>query len=171
MGRNPVLPGGLLLLLLLTTACSGPAHEETAAPKARPSNGRSAGPEAEGSPGKPELSLPRGAQILVPVTEGTGPADLPAFTPPTDVYSVYATCSGKGTMSIVHRDDAEGGPSKIGCNGPLTIGRVHTDGGLRRRDLVRLSCQARGDLCQGTDRKPTRGVGGRVRRVLSRWAV
>ncbi|GAA0654423.1 hypothetical protein GCM10009535_36400 [Streptomyces thermocarboxydovorans] len=130
MGRHTALPGALLVLLL-ATACSGVDQDEAAVPNARhtPSSGKSSSndTEAEKPPKRPELTLPRGAKVLVPVTTGMGSADLPAFKPPTDVYTVYATCSGKGRMSIVDRDDAKGEPSKIGCNGPLTVGRVYTD--------------------------------------------
>ncbi|MGC0208387.1 hypothetical protein [Streptomyces levis] len=130
MGRYTALPGALLVLLL-ATACSGADDGETTAPNARhtPSagNSSSADAEAEGPSKQAELALPRGAKVLVPVTKGTGTADMPAFKPLTDVYTVYATCSGKGKMTIVDRHDAKNEPSKIGCNGPLTVGRVYTD--------------------------------------------
>ncbi|MEV8597817.1 hypothetical protein [Streptomyces sp. NPDC052012] len=129
MGRYTAVPGALLVLLV-ATACSGAGQEKPAVPNARSSSSAhpssSADAEPDGSK-QPEFALPKRAKILVPVTQGTGTADLPAFKPLTDVYTVYATCSGKGKMSIADRDDAKDEPSKIGCNGPITVGRVYTD--------------------------------------------
>ncbi|MEG8281317.1 hypothetical protein [Streptomyces sp. AHA2] len=130
MGRYTALPGALLVLLL-ATACSGGDDGETTAPTARhtpsASNSSSDDAEVESPPKQSELALPRGADVLVPVTKGTGTADLPTFKPLTDVYTVYATCSGKGKMTIVDRHDKKSEPSKVSCNAPLTVGRVYTD--------------------------------------------
>jgi hypothetical protein len=63
----------------------------------------------------------------MPVTKGEGNTDLPVFKPETDVYTIYATCTGKGRMTLVDRDAPGDDPSKIGCNGPATVGRIYTD--------------------------------------------
>ena len=130
MGRYTAVPA--LLILLFTAACSGAndADEGSPTPTARPSRtspGSSSAAEPNGSSGQTALDLPSGAKILVPMTKGTGNADLPTFKPITDVYTIHATCSGKGKMTLVDRKAPGDEPARIGCDGPITIGRVYTD--------------------------------------------
>ncbi|GAA2236161.1 hypothetical protein [Streptomyces indiaensis] len=130
MGRYAIAP--TLLILLLTTACSGTSDGDETSPPA------SAAPSATGSssslgaapssPATPRaFDLPAKAKILVPVTTGEGSTDLPVFKPESDVYTVYVNCTGKGTMTLVDRNAPDDDPSKIGCNGPTTHGRIYTD--------------------------------------------
>ncbi|WP_431774602.1 hypothetical protein [Streptomyces cucumeris] len=130
MGRYTAVP--TLLILLLTAACSGAndANGGSPASTTRPSSakpGDGSAVEPKGSSRRTSLDLPSGAKILMPVTKGTGDADLPAFKPATDVYTIHAKCAGKGKMTLVDRKVPGGKPTKIGCNGPITIGRVYTD--------------------------------------------
>ncbi|MFV2118723.1 hypothetical protein ACE14D_09845 [Streptomyces sp. Act-28] len=74
----------------------------------------------------PSLDLPNGARILVPETAGNGDRDLPEFTPDEDVYTVFASCVGKGKVKIVDQDDV-GNPHPVACDGVRTVGAVHTD--------------------------------------------
>ncbi|MFF3689445.1 hypothetical protein [Streptomyces sp. NPDC002187] len=131
MGRTKAAPT-TLLILLLATACSGPDDGEGASRTSSPrpsSTGVSSAAEAEptASSKQPNLDLPKAAKVLVPLTKGTGSRDIPDFKPVKDVYTVHATCSGKGEMTIVDRTNPDDEPSKIGCDGPITIGRVYTD--------------------------------------------
>ncbi len=131
MGRYTAMPAALLALLL-TAACSGNNQDDGGSTASSPHRSierpsGTADADSSGSARNPKLALPEGAEILVPVTAGTGNSDLPAFKPVTDVYTVYATCTGEGRMSIIDRDNVKDDPSRIGCNGPLTIGRVYTD--------------------------------------------
>ncbi|MGW7262619.1 hypothetical protein [Streptomyces sp. NPDC054842] len=131
MGRSSAVPAGLLVLLL-TAGCSGTGKGDGAEPAphgAQSSTESSSGSETDDRPsGTPSaFELPAGAKVLVPTTQGTGDADLPAFKPETDVYTVYATCTGGGSMSIAHRDAPQEDATRIRCGGPETIGQVYTD--------------------------------------------
>ncbi|MEV5936275.1 hypothetical protein AB0L56_26955 [Streptomyces sp. NPDC052079] len=51
------------------------------------------------------------------------------------MYTIYARCSGKGTVQVV--DLANGDePSLISCDGARTVGRVHTD---EKRQALRVT--------------------------------
>ncbi|MEU0578656.1 hypothetical protein ABZ465_15450 [Streptomyces griseoincarnatus] len=63
--------------------------------------------------------------MLLPETSGTGSEQLPRFIPPERVYTVYADCSGTGTVTVVDRS-ADGGRHPVRCNGVATVGVVHT---------------------------------------------
>ncbi|MBG0854652.1 hypothetical protein I2W78_23110 [Streptomyces spinoverrucosus] len=119
MGRYATAPA--LLVLMFTAACSGAGATQSA------------------------LDLPADAEILIPETRGGGSTDLPVFKPETDVYTIYATCTGKGRMTIVDRNNPGDDPSKIGCNGPITVGRVFTE-----ITTQKLSVQIRGGTANWT---------------------
>jgi hypothetical protein len=131
VGRYTAAPVGLLVLLL-TAACSGTDKDAAAAPTAqgaRSSAGPSGGSDADHSPDgtNSAFTLPAGAKVLVPTTRGSGDADLPAFKQETDVYTIYATCTGGGKMSIGYRNAPQRDATTIRCGGPATIGQVYTD--------------------------------------------
>ncbi|MEV4784682.1 hypothetical protein AB0K53_04375 [Streptomyces tuirus] len=132
MGRYATAPA--LLTLLFTAACSGsgggdatPPATSAASAGATPGGSSDAASSSAATPSV--FDLPADAKVLMPVTEGDGDTDLPVFKPESDVYTIYATCTGKGKgkMTIVDRNAQGDDASKIGCNGPATIGRVYTD--------------------------------------------
>ncbi|MGM1075143.1 hypothetical protein ACS0VI_02785 [Streptomyces sp. H28] len=61
----------------------------------------------------------------MPETAGETGRELPAFTPEEGSYTIYASCDGKGEVSIVGRDS--GKPHPIACGGVLTVGVVHVE--------------------------------------------
>ncbi|MCI3153774.1 MULTISPECIES: hypothetical protein [Streptomyces] len=100
---------------LLLTGCTGadaPERADTPAPT---------GPAAS----QPALAVPRAAEVLLPETSGTAGEQLPRFTPPEEAYTLYADCTGTGTVTIVDRS-AGGGRHLVRCNGVTTVGVVHT---------------------------------------------
>ncbi|MFF3312973.1 hypothetical protein [Streptomyces sp. NPDC002952] len=127
MSRYTAAPA--LLVVLLTAACSGTdTSEDPTSPDAssRPRSNSSSAHNPDAAAQR-KFDLPAGAKVLVPKTKGSGDADLPGFKPETDAYTIYVTCTGKGKMTIVNRNAPKDGPTKINCNGPITIGRVYTD--------------------------------------------
>ncbi|AVV41667.1 hypothetical protein C6376_09655 [Streptomyces sp. P3] len=61
------------------------------------------------------------------------------------MYTVYASCTGEGRMAIVDRNAPGDDATKIGCNGPVTVGRVYTD-----TTVQRLSVQIHGGTANWT---------------------
>jgi hypothetical protein len=57
------------------------------------------------------FTVPPGAKILVPVTQGTGPTTLPAFAPNGSSYFFIAACSGSGGLSVLQSGTVLGGES------------------------------------------------------------
>ncbi|MEV4877432.1 hypothetical protein [Streptomyces cyaneofuscatus] len=74
-----------------------------------------------------ELVIPGKAQVLVPETSGSGDKDLPAFTPSEEIYTVYAGCRGKGSVTLLDRDNPDGERHSIVCNDVQTVGVIHTE--------------------------------------------
>jgi hypothetical protein len=123
MGRRTIAVPALLVLSL-TAACT--ATDDTATRDTKSSHTPQpiqSGQSVKGS----GLDLPARAQFLVPVTVGTADTDLPVFKPLTDVYTVHASCSGAGTVTIVDRKHPTQAPNRVNCDGPITIGQVYTD--------------------------------------------
>ncbi|WP_327317439.1 hypothetical protein [Streptomyces sp. NBC_01235] len=123
MGRGAIAVPALLVVLL-TAACT--ATDDTAPHDAKSSPAARSGQSVKPVRGS-GLDLPAGARLLVPVTEGTADTDLPAFEPVTDAYTVHASCSGAGTVTIVDRKHPDQAPNRVKCDGPITIGQVYTD--------------------------------------------
>ncbi|MET7690212.1 hypothetical protein ABZT06_19875 [Streptomyces sp. NPDC005483] len=126
MGRRTIAAPALLVLSL-TAACTATDDTATRDTKSshtpQPIQSGQSGQSAKGS----GLDLPAKAQFLVPVTDGTADTDLPVFKPLTDVYTVHASCSGAGTVTIVDRKHPTQAPNRVNCDGPITIGQVYTD--------------------------------------------
>jgi hypothetical protein len=80
-------------------------------------------PAAVSKPGG--LQIPVGAEVLLPTTQGTGPATLPAFTPTGPFYVVFA-CSGSGGLDIVTATGAPVGGSSP-CPGLNSTGGIGSD--------------------------------------------
>ncbi|MEU3949848.1 hypothetical protein [Streptomyces sp. NPDC029526] len=110
------------------TAASSP--RETGSPDTTVSSPLPSGAPAE-APDAPRLEVPAGARMLVAETGGSGSRDLPTFTPPDKVYTVYAECTGPGEVTLVDRDGA-GTPHRVLCDGAGIEGVVHTDGEPQR---------------------------------------
>ncbi|MEU2248499.1 hypothetical protein [Streptomyces sp. NPDC019224] len=104
--------------VLLAAGCdSGPDH----APPQR----TSAVPRS--SPGAGGLELPAHAHLLVPETAGDSDLALRRFTPEQGTYTIYARCTGKGSVTIVDEDRPEEEPNRVACNGVVTVGRVYSE--------------------------------------------
>ncbi|NEC20398.1 hypothetical protein [Streptomyces parvus] len=134
MRRRILTTAVSLTAALLVGGCSGSA--DTAAPggagsKTSPTAGEPAAspasPSSPGSASAPALEYPEKAQALVPETSGAGSKNLPAFTPTEESYTVYADCTGKGSVSLVDRDDPDGEPHPISCDDVPTVGVIHTE--------------------------------------------
>ncbi|MEU2021948.1 hypothetical protein ABZ565_07265 [Streptomyces sp. NPDC016469] len=118
MNRHlPVLAAAAAVLL--AAGCSGAAghapQKRAGSPAPRPSS-RAAG-----------LGLPAHTAVYVPETHGSAELDLKRFTPGQGVYTVYARCTGKGRVTIVDADRPEADPSRVACNGVVTVGRVYSE--------------------------------------------
>ncbi|MFJ3159706.1 hypothetical protein [Streptomyces kanasensis] len=64
--------------------------------------------------------------MLVPETRASGDRNLPPFTPDEPVYTVYASCTGKGKVKILDQGDGSN-PHPVACDGVRTVGTVHTE--------------------------------------------
>jgi hypothetical protein len=71
------------------------------------------------------FQIPTGANVLLPPTQGTGPATLPAFTP-SGPYDVVFACSGSGGLAIVTASGAPVGGSSP-CTGLNSTGGFGSD--------------------------------------------
>ncbi|MGY1498046.1 hypothetical protein ACW4TU_15835 [Streptomyces sp. QTS52] len=123
MGRRTIAVP-TLLVLSLTAACA--ATDDTATRDTKSSHTAQPTQSSQSVKGS-GLDLPAKAQFLVPVTNGTADTDLPVFKPLTDVYTVHASCSGAGTVTIVDRKHPTQAPNRVKCDSPITIGQVYTD--------------------------------------------
>ncbi|ELS54455.1 hypothetical protein STVIR_4514 [Streptomyces viridochromogenes Tue57] len=83
------------------------------------------------------LALPEKPDFLLPVTHGTDSRPLPVFTPVEEVYTIHALCTGRGAMTIQY-GPKDSDPSKITCDEPVTIGRVHTAPGEQKHLSVQV---------------------------------
>jgi hypothetical protein len=81
-------------------------------------------PAAVAKPGG--FLIPIGAKVLLPPTQSTGPATLPAFTPTGPPYSVVFACSGSGGLAIVTATGAPVGGSSS-CPGLNSTGGFGSD--------------------------------------------
>jgi hypothetical protein len=140
MGRHAAVPT-VLLAVLFAAGCSNSGYDAQSSDPGRASVQPSA--ELTETAKASGLDLPKGAQVLVPETSGTGDADLPKFKPLKDVYTVHARCTGGGTMTIIDRMNPKSSPSKVSCKAPITIGRIYTD----------ITTQALGVRIRGGDAK------------------
>ncbi|MFB8102391.1 MULTISPECIES: hypothetical protein [Streptomyces] len=75
----------------------------------------------------PATPASRAVRHPPPETSGAGDENLPAFTPAEETYTLYADCTGKGSVSLVDRDDPDGKPHPISCDDVPTVGVVHTE--------------------------------------------
>ncbi|MFF0504006.1 hypothetical protein ACFYUH_10465 [Streptomyces fimicarius] len=132
--RRRILAAAPLTAVLLVCGCSGPtdtgspeAVGPTAPVTASGSPTRPAPSPSEGGTSAPELDYPEKAQALIPETSGAGSKKLPAFTPAGETYTIYADCTGKGSVAIVDRDNPDGEPHPIGCDDVPTVGVIHTE--------------------------------------------
>ncbi|MFJ8692999.1 hypothetical protein [Streptomyces roseolilacinus] len=122
--RRFTLTAAAAAILLLVGGCTDKS-EDSRLEKPSPTN-TPAPTEHTPTTTPPSLDLPNGARILVPETAGNGDLDLPEFTPDEGVYTVFASCVGKGKVKIVDRDDV-GNPHPVACDGVRTVGAIHTE--------------------------------------------
>ncbi|MEU3205745.1 hypothetical protein ABZ702_18065 [Streptomyces cyaneofuscatus] len=134
-----------LAAVLLVGGCSGSADTgspEGAGSKTSPAASEpAASPAPPSSPGgtsAPALEYPEKAQALVPETSGAGDKNLPAFTPAEETYTIYADCTGKGSVSLVDRDNPDGKPHPISCDDVPTVGVIHTEA-VPQRLMVKVT--------------------------------
>ncbi|MFJ1982065.1 hypothetical protein [Streptomyces albogriseolus] len=121
--RRTTLTAAALATLFLAGGCSDEPEAKRPSPTAATA---SAGkPTYAPATQLPSLYLPKDAQMLVAETSGNRNQELPEFTPQEGTYTLYATCEGKGEVSIVDRDS--GNPHPVTCNGVHTVGVVHDD--------------------------------------------
>ncbi|MGA5114675.1 hypothetical protein [Streptomyces pseudogriseolus] len=69
--------------------------------------------------------MPENARTLVVETTGDKNQELPECTPQEGAYTLYATCEGKGKVSIVDRDSTN--PHPVTRNRVHTVGVVYED--------------------------------------------
>lgn len=108
---------------LLVGGCSGGSGAKGPEP-----GGATASPSRSSRTGETAaygLDLPGNARVLVPETAGETGRELPAFTPEEGSYTIFASCDGKGEVSIVGRDS--GKPHPVACGGVPTVGVVHVE--------------------------------------------
>ncbi|ARF74442.1 hypothetical protein B7C62_21055 [Kitasatospora albolonga] len=136
--RRRVLAAAPLTAVLLISGCTGSADTGTPEGSGRPASPTASEPAASQPPSPsqpapsdgtaaPRLVVPGKAPSLVPETSGSGNKDLPAFTPAEEIYTIYAGCSGNGSVTLVDRDNPGGEPHAIVCNDVQTVGVIHTE--------------------------------------------
>ncbi|MEU0769507.1 hypothetical protein [Streptomyces albogriseolus] len=121
--RPTTLTAAAVATLFLAGGCSDEPEAKRPSPTAATASaGKPAQTPATQPPG---LDLPENARTLVAETTGDKTQKLPEFTPQEGAYTLYATCEGKGKVSIADRDS--GNPHLVTCNGVHTVGVVHDD--------------------------------------------
>ncbi|MEU1923829.1 hypothetical protein AB0H23_31090 [Streptomyces albogriseolus] len=121
--RRTTLTAAALATLFLAGGCSDEPEANRPSPTTATA---SAGKPAQAPATQPpSLDLPENAWTLVAETTGNRNQELPEFAPQEGAYTLYATCEGKGEVSIVDRDS--GNPHPVTCNGVHTVGVVHDD--------------------------------------------
>ncbi|CAL9643724.1 hypothetical protein SUDANB32_06404 [Streptomyces sp. enrichment culture] len=121
--RRTTLTAAALATLLLAGGCSDEPESKHPSPTAATA---SAGkPTQAPATHPPSLDLPENARTLVAETTGDESQELPEFAPQEGAYTLYATCEGKGKVSIVDRDSSN--PHPVTCNGVHTVGVVYED--------------------------------------------
>ncbi|MFI9268709.1 hypothetical protein ACIG5C_30630 [Streptomyces werraensis] len=132
--RRTTLAAAALATLLLAGGCSDEPEVKRPSPTAPTA---SAGKPTPAPATQPlGLDLPENARTLVAETTGDKNQELPAFTPQEGAYTLYATCEGKGKVSIVDRDSSN--PHPVTCNGVHTVGVVY-DGTKPRHLTVQVT--------------------------------
>ncbi|MGA5128121.1 hypothetical protein ACPCAG_33065 [Streptomyces pseudogriseolus] len=121
--RRTTLTAAALATLFLAGGCSDEPEVKRPSPTAPTASAGKPTPAPATQP--PGLDLPENARTLVAETTGDKNQELPAFTPQEGAYTVYATCEGKGKVSIVDRDSSN--PHPVTCNGVHTVGVVYED--------------------------------------------
>ncbi|MBG0818011.1 hypothetical protein [Planomonospora sp. ID82291] len=128
----------LSLAVSLLAGCSGRGAPPPAGASAPPPpSGSAAPPERPPEPPSaeetPTLELPADRQTIVPVSEGRGPSEVPAFQPVGDVYTIYFACTGGGAASLRARPVGKDNPAR--CDGTQTHGIIIHDGGPQRVEI------------------------------------
>ncbi|MEY9809859.1 hypothetical protein [Streptomyces albogriseolus] len=121
--RRTTLTAAALATLFLAGGCSDEPEANRPSPTAPTASASK--PTHAPATQPPSLDLPENARTLVAETTGNRNQELPEFTPQEGAYTLYATCEGKGEVSIVDRDS--GNPHPVTCNGVHTVGVVHDD--------------------------------------------
>ncbi|WP_225640924.1 hypothetical protein [Streptomyces werraensis] len=132
--RRTTLTAAALATLLLAGGCSDEPEVKRPSPTAPTASAGKPTPAPATQP--PGLDLPENARTLVAETTGDKNQELPAFTPQEGAYTLYATCGGKGKVSIVDRDSSN--PHPVTCNGVHTVGVVY-DGTKPRHLTVQVT--------------------------------
>ncbi|MFC8537011.1 hypothetical protein ACFUJY_24275 [Streptomyces sp. NPDC057249] len=115
--------------VLLAAGCSSSGQDESAVRK-YPSGGASDSRSSEGkrvAPSEGGLKVPAHAEVLVPETSGSSDLDLKRFTPKPGTYTIYARCTGKGKVTIVDLDRPKEVPTRVACDGVVTVGWVYSE--------------------------------------------
>lgn len=123
-----LLTAAPLAAILLISGCSGPANTDTSEKSHPPASAGDPAPSTspKGS-AAPSLDYPKKVPALVSETSGTGNRKLPAFTPDEEIYTIYADCTGEGSVSLMDRDNPEGEPHAIACDDAPTVGVIHAE--------------------------------------------
>ncbi|MFI1224050.1 MULTISPECIES: hypothetical protein [unclassified Streptomyces] len=134
MRRRILTAAAPLAAVLLVGGCSGSANtgtpEGAGSKTTLTASGSPASPTSSPSAGgasAPGLEYPEKAQALVPETSGAGNKNLPEFTPAEETYTIYADCTGKGSVTVTDRDNPDGEPHPIACDDVPTVGVIHTE--------------------------------------------
>lgn len=127
MRRRTVAAATALTTALMAGGCSASTDSSDSAKETSRTPVASTTPSSEAPESRESsLGLPEGAKVLVPEVSGNSDQELRKFTLSGDVYTVYARCSGKGTVQLVDRVNGSE-PHSISCDGVRTVGHVFTD--------------------------------------------
>ncbi|WP_432057643.1 hypothetical protein [Streptomyces sp. bgisy022] len=121
--RRTLCTAAALATLFLAGGCSDEPEAKRPSPTAPTASAGRPTPAPATQP--PSFELPENARTLVAETTGDTDRNLPAFTPQEGAYTLYATCEGKGKVSIMDRDSST--PHPVTCDGVHTVGVVHGD--------------------------------------------
>ncbi|MFC4056692.1 hypothetical protein ACFOWE_00150 [Planomonospora corallina] len=130
------------IAVLMLTGCSERGSSASAGKSASPSASRSVTAPPAPVPGEGDLTLelPSDRSVIVPEMRGGGSSDAPAFTPVSDVYTIYFVCSGGGKVSI--KAIPGGKKNTARCDGTQTYGIIIHEGGSQR---VKIRAQGKAE--------------------------
>ncbi|GGJ92271.1 hypothetical protein GCM10010123_22610 [Pilimelia anulata] len=109
-------------LLLAATGCDSPGHQTSPSAATRPPTATSQPVPSAAASEFPELRIPDGINLVVPVTHGTAAVDTPRFTVAEMKYTLYVACTGSGKLSVDNLDT-----KAFPCDGVVDRHRVTTE--------------------------------------------
>jgi hypothetical protein len=120
------IPAAAAAAIFLVGGCTGSADTDSPGGESQKTPAASTSSQQADATQPPVLEVPKNAEVLVTETTGTGNKNLREFTPSEEAYTVYASCSGKGKVTIIDRD-GRGEPHLVACDGVRTVGVIHTE--------------------------------------------